>query len=74
MNVVHELGGRFLEPIGGNAWQVVDVKRSVEKTSQCLREKRHGPKQQATRRVVSLAVKAKVSQEKDQVGTTSKAA
>lgn len=43
VGLIQEFGGRFLEPAGdGGYFVVVPDKRAVEKTSQCLREKRSG--------------------------------
>ena len=74
VNMVYEWGGRFLEPVGENDWRVVDTKKAVNKTSQCLREKRHSPKQRVEGKgAVSEAIKTKACQ-KEQVEVASKAA
>ena len=79
MAVIHELGGRFVEPnpnynklqpTGEDIWHVVGTKKAVEKTSQCLREKRSGDKEGAK---VSMA-QAIAGMRNQQIGTTSKAA
>lgn len=88
MTIVHKLGGRFLEPNpnynelynpGEGAWRVVGTKKAVEKTSQCLREKRRGDKGGAKvsmfQAITDMRSQAKVSDNnKQQVRTTSKAA
>ena len=67
VGAVYDLGGRFLEPTRYNgAYEVISNKRAVEKTSQCLREKRVGPRGES-----KAAAAARAARE---VGTTSKAA
>ncbi|CAB9513823.1 expressed unknown protein [Seminavis robusta] len=60
---IHELGGRFLEPAkDGKYYVVAPNKRAVEKTSQCLREKRaDGPQKSISAAAMKAAAAIKMA-------------
>lgn len=75
VGVVQDLGGRFLEPArDGNYYVVATSKRAVEKTSQCLREKRTDGNHKSL--ATTAAVNQRMLTPTDYIpaGTTSKAA
>ena len=76
--VVQDLGGRFLEPSDDGKYYVVTAnKRAVEKTSQCLREKRADGNYKPLASTVirqQRVVESPTPSESLQSGTTSKAA
>ena len=76
VDLVHESGGRFLEPSrDGTHYVVASYKRAVEKTSQCLREKRSdGQSHHKSVSASAMAIASKQQRDMVPVSTTSKAA